>query len=51
MRQPEHILHYLEAIIRDVAAAGQHVKTEDVRAALDVVAPERDAMIGTWPHN
>jgi predicted transposase/invertase (TIGR01784 family) len=47
MRQQEHALRYLEAIIRYVTAAGQHVKAEDVRAALAAVTPEGDAMIGT----
>jgi hypothetical protein len=47
MRQQEHALRYLEAMIRYVTAAGQHVKAEDVRAALGAVTPEGDAMIGT----
>jgi predicted transposase/invertase (TIGR01784 family) len=47
MRQQEHALRYLEAIIRYVTAAGQHVKAEDVQAALNAVTPEGDAMIGS----
>ena len=47
MRQQEHALRYLEAVIRYVASAGQNVSAEDVRAAIETVAPEGDAMIGT----
>lgn len=47
MHQQEHALRYLEAVIRYVAAAGQNVSAEDVRAAIKAVAPEGEAMIGT----
>ena len=47
MRQQEDALRYLEAVIRYVAAAGQNVSAEDVRAAIKAVAPEGDVMIGT----
>jgi len=38
MRQQEHALRYLEAVIRYVASAGRTVSAEDVRAAIGAVA-------------
>jgi predicted transposase YdaD len=34
-------------VIRYVTSAGQRISAEDVRAAIEAVAPEGDAMIGT----
>ena len=47
MRQQEHALRYLKAVIRYGAAAGQNVSAEAVWAAIKAVAPEGDAMLGT----
>ena len=47
MRQQEHALRYLEAMIRYVAATGQNFSAEEMRAAIKAVAPEGDAMLGT----
>ncbi len=47
MHQQEYALRYLEAVIRYVASAGRNVSAEDVRAAIEAVAPEGDDMIGT----
>jgi len=53
MRQQEHALRYLKAVIRYAASAGRNVSAEEVRAAIKAVAPEGDAMLGTiaqeWP--
>jgi len=37
-------------VIRYVTSAGQHVSAEDVRAAIQAVTPEGDAVIGTIAH-
>jgi len=40
LRQQEHALRHLEAVIRDVTATGQNVGVGDVRATIRAVAPE-----------
>lgn len=47
MRHQERALGYLEAVIRYVTSAGQGINAEDVRMALEEVAPKGDALMGT----
>lgn len=47
IRQRAHALGYLEAVIRYVMSAGQEISAEDVRKALEQVAPEGGELMGT----
>jgi predicted transposase YdaD len=47
IRQQEHALGYLEAILRYVASAGRGIDAEDVRKAFEEVVVEGDVLMGT----
>lgn len=47
MQDQAHALGYLEALIRYVTSAGQHINAEDVRAVIQEVTREGDSLMGT----
>lgn len=47
MQHQEYALGYLEALIRYVTSASQHISAEDVRAAIREAALEGDQLMGT----
>ena len=47
MRQEDHALGYLEAIVRYVTAAGGGISGEDIRVALEKAAPQGGALMTT----
>lgn len=47
IRQQEHALGYLEAILRYATSAGQSITVEDVRSSLEGIVVEGEALVGT----